>query len=340
MEMMRLGRTGLEIARTGFGALPIQRVDFETAKAILRRAYEAGITFFDTARGYTDSEEKIGYALADVRDRIVLATKVQNCDKSTFLEKVEISLRNMKTDYVDLLQLHFASELPDPDDADSSYAALIEAQKKGLTRYIGITSHKLDVALAAARSGLYDTVQYPLSAISSAKDLQLIDVCKEHDVGVIAMKALCGGMLTNTRVAFAVLRQYDNVVPIWGIQRLSELEEFLELENDPPTLDEAMWAEIEETRRRLGNDFCRGCGYCLPCPAEIPIHMATRIMYSLRRMPRGVFTTEDWQEKMSRIENCTDCGYCREHCPYELDPPALMRKMYEEYKTFLRTGTN
>ena len=335
MEMMRLGRTDLSISRTGFGALPIQRVDFDTARAILRRAYEGGINFFDTARGYSDSEEKIGYSLADVRDDIILATKIPDCDKKTWLEKLQTCLKNMKTDHVDVLQLHFMPELPDPDDSDSCYAALKEAQKKGMTRFVGITSHRLDVALAAARSGLYDTVQFPLSAISDAKDLALIDVCKEYDVGLIAMKALCGGLLTNARIAAAFLRQYENVVPIWGIQRLSELEEFLTLEEDPPVLDEGMRAEIEEQRRELGDDFCRGCGYCMPCPVEIPISFASRMAYGIRRLPSENFLTEEWQEKMARIENCTDCGQCRERCPYELDPPALMRKMYEDYKTFL-----
>lgn len=335
MDTMRLGRTDLIISRTGFGALPIQRVDFDTARSILRRAYEAGITFFDTARGYPDSEEKIGYALADVRDDIVLATKIPPCGSAAFAETLQTCLTNLKTDHVDLLQLHLLREIPDPDDPHSCYAPLKEAQQKGMTRFVGATCHALDVALAAAHSGLFDTVQFPISAISNEDDLALIDICKQNDVGLIAMKALCGGLLTNARIAFAFFRQYENVVPIWGIQRLSELEEFLALENDPPALDEAMLAEIAGQRRELGDEFCRGCGYCLPCPAEIPVPMAARMAYVIRRLPAENFLTAEWQEKMRRIEDCTDCGHCRENCPYHLDPPALMKKMYQDYQTFL-----
>ena len=336
METMRLGRTGLEISRTGFGALPIQRVDFDTARAILRKAYAGGITFFDTARGYSDSEAKLGYALADVRDEIVLATKSSGAlDRTSLLERLEISLDKLRTDHVDILQLHNPSVLPDPDDPESLYAGLLEARDKGLTRFIGITNHKLDNALTAARSGLYDTVQFPLSAISSDEDLQLIDVCRQEDVGLIAMKALSGGLLTNAKLAFTALRQYENVVPIWGIQRESELDEFLALEANPPVLDDAMRAEIEEEKEALSDDFCRGCGYCLPCPADIPIPMAARMSFLLRRAPSARFLTPEWQEKMHRIEDCQECGHCRDNCPYGLDTPALLRRMLEEYDQFV-----
>lgn len=340
METMRLGRTGLQISRTGFGALPIQRVDFETARTILRRAYEGGITFFDTARGYSDSEAKLGYSLADVRDDIILATKSSGAhDRASLLALLETSLTKLKTDHVDILQLHNPGSLPDSDDPESLYAGLLEARARGMTRFIGITNHQLDNALAAARSGLYDTVQFPLSAISSDEDLTLIDVCREADVGLIAMKALSGGLLTDARLAFAALRPYENVVPIWGIQRVSELEEFLALEAAPPVLDDAMRAAIAEERDALSGDFCRGCGYCLPCPAEIPIPMAARMSLLLRRAPSARFLTPAWQAQMHRIDDCIDCGHCRDNCPYELDTPALLKKMLQDYDAFLAAST-
>ncbi len=333
MQTMRLGRTGLEVSRTGFGALPIQRVDMETAKQILRRAYEGGITFYDTARGYSDSEEKLGAALADVRDEIVVATKSSGAqDRVSLLARLEISLEKLQTDHVDLLQLHNPAGLPDPDDPESLYAGLLEAQAAGKARFIGITQHKLDTALAAARSGLYDTVQFPLSAISSADDLALVDVCREHDVGVIAMKALSGGLITNARLAFAALRPFTNLVPIWGVQRESELEEFLALEADPPEMDTALREEIEHLRVELSGDFCRGCGYCLPCPADIPIPMAARMTYLIRRSPSAPFFSAEWQERMQRIEDCIECGHCRDNCPYELDTPALLKRMLAGYR--------
>jgi predicted aldo/keto reductase-like oxidoreductase len=335
MKTLRLGRTDLQVTCTSFGALPIQRVDFDTARTILRKAHEAGITFYDTARGYSDSEEKIGCSLADVRQDILIATKTPARDKKALLRDLDTSLEKLKTDRVDILQLHGAGAVPDPDDPDSPYAGLLEARRQGKTRFLGITTHKLDVAIRAASSGLFDTVQFPLSALSSPEDLALIDVCRQADVGVIAMKALVGGLLTNIRAAFAFLWQHDNVVPIWGIQRERELDAFLELDADPPALDDAMRAEIEKERETLSGNYCRGCGYCLPCPAEIPINMASRMSFLLRRAPTEKFLTPEWQEKMERIENCTDCGHCREHCPYELDPPAMLREQLADYRTFL-----
>jgi len=334
MEQMRLGRTGLTVGRTGFGCLPIQRVRFDEAARLLRKAHTNGITFFDTARGYTDSEEKVGRALADVRDEIVLATKIPAGNRGTFLEKLETSLRHLRTDHVDVLQLHNPRELPDPAASDSAYAALLEARDQGKARFLGITSHRLDVALEAARSGLFDTVQFPLSALSHENDLHLIRVCRENNVGVIAMKALCGGLITHVPAAFAFLRQFDNVVPIWGIQREVELDQFLALEADPPPLDDAMRAAIDRDQRELAGDYCRGCGYCLPCPADIPIPMAARMKFLLRRSPSQRWLTDEWQEKMARIEDCQDCGACRDRCPYDLDPPALLAKMHEDYKQF------
>lgn len=334
MQYTILGRTGLRVSRTAFGVLPIQRVSFDEARLLLRKAYEHEINFFDTARAYTDSEEKIGYALADVRAQVIIATKTSANDAAGLREQLEISLRNLKTDYVDLLQLHNPLHLCTPDGPDSVYQALVEAREQGKTRFIGITSHRLDVARAAVASGWYDTVQFPLSAISSPDDLRLIDDCRARDIGLIGMKALCGGLLTNAAAAFAFLRQYADVVPIWGFQREYELDELLAFEQSPPPLDAAMWEAIERDRAELRGDFCRACGYCLPCPAQIPIPMAARMSLLLRRMPYAQFLEEDWQQQMANIEHCTDCGHCSAHCPYGLDTPRLLRKMLEDYREF------
>ena len=338
MDKIRLGRTGLMVTRSGFGALPIQRVPMDEAVRILRAAVDGGINFIDTARGYSDSEEKIGRALADRRDEIILATKVPARDRAALLEGLAASLAALRTDHVDILQLHNPPAVGDPQDANSAYTGLMEAKERGLTRFVGISNHRLDVALAAARSGLFDTIQFPLSAISADRDLELIEVCKAHDVGVIAMKALCGGLLTDARTALAFFRQFDNVVPIWGIQREEELAEFLALEADPPALDEAMRAAIERDRAELAGDFCRGCGYCLPCPADIPIPMAARMSFLLRRSPTARLLGQPWQENMRKITECTECGQCKERCPYGLDTPRLLKMMYEDYRDVLANG--
>ncbi len=334
METLRLGRTELQVTRTSFGALPIQRVDFEVARTILRKAYAGGINYIDTARMYSDSEEKIGYALGDVREKIIISTKSHGKNAREFEEHLAISLKNMKTDYIDIHQFHLAKKVHAPGEADGLYDAMLKAREQGKVRFIGITSHSIDVALEAVASGLYDTVQFPLNYLSSEKDLSLIEVARKHDVGVIAMKGMSGGIITNAALPFAFLRQYGNVVPIWGIQHEWELDEFLALEASPPVLDAAMMEEIEKDRRELEGDFCRACGYCLPCPAEIDIPQAARMAYLLRRMPWQTYVAPEWKAKMDKIRNCIHCDACKSRCPYGLDTPALLEKNLEEYEKF------
>lgn len=334
MEVTRLGRTNLSVTRSAFGVLPLQRTEMNEAVRILRRAYDAGITLYDTARSYTDSEEKIGRALSDVRSSIVIATKSNSPTRSGLLANLETSLRTLRTDYVDILQLHTPPKMPDPDDPESSYAGLLEAREKGMARFIGFTNHSLEHAAAAVDSGLYDVLQYPLCSLSNDEDLAIIERCRTADVGLLAMKPLSGGLLTNAKTAFAFLRRYENVIPLWGVQTMDELEQILALAADPPELDARMLDEIEQDRRELAGSFCRACGYCLPCPADIPIPMAARMGLLLQRMPFRQFLSEDWYEKMHRVENCRDCGQCRERCPYDLDPPVLLRAMLEDYEKF------
>ena len=331
MEKTVLGKTGLSVTRTSFGALPIQRVNFKTAKQILRKAYEYGINFFDTANMYSDSEEKIGYALSDVRQNIIIASKSGGKTKQEVLEHISLSLKRMRTDYIDILQLHNPSELPDPNDSSSIYAALVEAKSQGKIRHIGISLHKYGDAIKAVESGIYETLQFPISLISSDKELQLVELCKKHNVGLIAMKALCGGVITDAKMAFTFLRQFDNVVPIWGIQKLDELDEIMSYDSNPPELSQEMQREILKEKEELKGNFCRGCGYCLPCPAEIPIPMAARMYYLLRRSPSKPLFSKEWQEKMSKINNCTNCGACIKRCPYDLDTPQLLKTMYRDY---------
>ncbi|MGH4052692.1 MAG: aldo/keto reductase [Clostridium sp.] len=334
MDKIKLGRTNLMVTRSGFGALPVQRVSFEDAKTILRKAYDNGINFFDTARAYSDSEEKLGYSLSDVRKDIIIATKSHATDRKTLLDHLQVSLKNLKTDYVDILQLHNPGVLPDPNDAEGLYAGLLEAKRKGLVRFIGITNHKLKNAMDAATSELYDTVQFPLCSLSTESDLLLIEECKKRNIGLIAMKALSGGLITNAASAFSFLRQYDNVVPIWGIQRESELDEFIYFEKNPPLLDDAMWSIINKDRIELSGDFCRGCGYCLPCPVGIQIPTAARITLLLKRAPYQGFLEDSFKEKMDLINNCIECGHCKNHCPYNLDTPNLLKRELKNYTEF------
>lgn len=333
LEKMRLGKTEIMASRTAFGALPIQRISKADAAYLLRKAYDNGINFFDTARAYTDSEEKIGLALSDVRKSIFIATKTAATDKKSLFKDLETSLRMLKTDYIDIYQLHNPASI-DYDDPDGIYQGLCEAKRKGLVRFIGLTNHRLNLALEAARSGRFDTIQFPLSMLSSDEDLKLIEECRKNDVGLIAMKAMSGGLIRRPDAAFAFLRQFPNVLPIWGVQRERELDEFLSYEENPPLLDDVLRQVIEKERQELSGDFCRGCGYCKPCPAGIPIETAARLTLLMSRAPYQPYLSDEFKEQMDRIENCTGCGHCRRHCPYGLDTPALLRRNLEEYRAF------
>ena len=335
METIRLGRTNLVVSKNGFGALPVQRVGMEDACALLRKAYENGINYFDTARAYSDSEEKLGNALADVRDKIIISTKTAAGTVEEFWQQLHTSLSLLKTDYIDIYQFHNPAFCPKPGDGTGLYEAMLEAKEKGLFRFIGMTNHRLSVAEESVRSGLYDTLQFPFSYLASEKEEALVRLCDELDVGFICMKALAGGLITRSDVAYAYLAQFP-VAPIWGIQRESELDEFLSYNDVPPALTADRLAYIEKERQELIGDFCRGCGYCMPCPADIEINNCARMSLLLRRAPSAGFLTETWQANMKKIENCLECGQCKAKCPYGLDTPALLKKNYEDYKTFLK----
>ena len=332
MEKIPFGATGLMVSRSGFGALPIQRVSLSEAGKILRRAYDGGINFYDTARAYSDSEEKMGAALSDVRSHIVIATKSHAKDAKTMRAHLEQSLKNLRTDYIDIYQFHNPSVVP--DESSELYQEALTAKKEGKIRFIGITSHSLDRARQSARSGLYDSVQFPFSPISSEEDLTLSALCRERGVGLIAMKALAGGLVANAAVSFAFLRRYDNIVPIWGVQTMEQIEEFLRYEQENPPLTTELEKQLKQYRTELSGSFCRACGYCLPCPAGINIPTAARTALLMRRAPVGNFLTADYKAEMEKIEDCIHCGHCTSHCPYGLDTPTLLAnelRLYREY---------
>ena len=335
MEYITLGKTGIRVNKNGFGALPIQRVDKSSAVSLARRAFHAGITFFDTARFYTDSEEKLGEAFEGIRDQVVIATKTGAECEADFWKDLETSLSLLKTDYIDLYQFHNPSFCPKPGDGTGLYEAMIKAKEQGKIRHIGITNHRLSVAEEAVASGLYETLQFPFCYLASERDIALTEQCKKADMGFIAMKALSGGLITNSAAAYAYLAQFENVLPIWGVQREAELEEFISYIDNPPVMTEEISAVIEHDRAELSGEFCRGCGYCMPCPAGIEINNCARMSLLLRRSPSELQLTQEVQEKMKKIESCLECGSCKGKCPYGLDTPALLKRNYEDYKRVL-----
>lgn len=336
MTTVTLGRTGIVSPKNAFGALPIQRVSADYAGKLLRKAFEAGITFFDTARSYSDSEEKIGLALADVREKITIATKTPSTTVEGFWKDLETSLRLLKTDYIDIYQFHNPAFCPKPGDGTGLYEAMLEAKAQGKIRFIGLTNHRPHVAQEAVESGLYDTLQFPFCYLATDKDIALVNLCKEKDVGFICMKGLSGGLITNSAAAYAWQAQFDNTLPIWGVQRESELDEFLSYIDNPPSMEDAeIKAVIEKDREELIGNFCRACGYCMPCPAGITINQCARMSQLIRRSPSAGWLTEESQAMMMKIEECLECGQCKKKCPYGLDTPTLLKQNLADYKDIL-----
>lgn len=335
MRKITLGKTGITVNKNGFGALPIQRISEESAVYLLRKAYDNGIRFYDTARFYTDSEKKLGLAFEGMRENIYLASKTMTQTPEEFWEQLETTLQNLKTTYLDIYQFHNPPFCPKPGDGSGLYEAMLEAKAQGKIRHIGITNHRLAVAREAVDSGLYDTLQFPFSYLSGDKELELVEKCEKAGMGFLAMKALAGGLITNSSAAYAFMKKFPHVLPIWGIQRERELDEFLSYQEKEPELEGALQEAIDADREQLQGEFCRGCGYCMPCPAGIEINNCARMSLMIRRAPSEAQLTEEMQAKMKKIEECLHCGKCKEKCPYGLDTPALLEKNYKDYREIL-----
>ncbi|CCX59940.1 putative uncharacterized protein [Blautia hydrogenotrophica CAG:147] len=335
MQTVRLGKTEIVTNKNGFGALPIQRISDAEAVKLLRRAYDRGITFYDTARFYTDSEVKIGLAFKGMRDKVYIASKTAAVTPEAFWKDLETTLNNLQTDYLDIYQFHNPDFCPKPGDGSGVYECMLKAKEQGRIRHIGITNHRLKVAEEAIDSGLYDTLQFPFCYLATEKDIALVKKCEKADMGFISMKALSGGLINNSAAAYAFQAQYENVLPIWGVQREEELDEFLSYIDHPPVMTEELRQVIDHDREELCGNFCRGCGYCMPCPAGIKINDCARMSLMIRRAPAQMQLTADMQKMMMKIEDCLHCNQCMEKCPYELNTPELLQKNLKDYKEIL-----
>ncbi|MBE7070538.1 MAG: aldo/keto reductase [Ruminococcaceae bacterium] len=332
MRTITLGTTGISVPQNAFGALPIQRVSNDEAVKLLRKAYDGGMRFFDTARAYSDSEEKVGLAFDGMRDKVFISTKTGATTKEKFWEDLETSLRLLKTDYIDIYQLHCAVKCY--VEGDELYECMKEAKKQGKIRHIGITAHKIGVAEDIIKCGLYETLQFPFSYLASDRDIKLVQDCEKAGMGFIAMKGLSGGLLTDSKACMAFMSGY-NALPIWGIQRESELDEWLSFFDQDVTMTDEIRAFIDKDRKELLGEFCRGCGYCMPCTVEITINQCARMSQMIRRAPSQNWLTDFWQKEMLKIDNCVECGVCKTRCPYELDIPKLLKKNLKDYKEIL-----
>ncbi|MBQ1409947.1 MAG: aldo/keto reductase [Oscillospiraceae bacterium] len=334
MKQITLGRTGITVPQNAFGALPIQRVDDETAIRLLHMAYDGGMRFFDTARAYSDSEAKVGAAFDGIRNKNFLATKTHATTPEAFWKDLETSLHTLRTDYIDIYQLHCAKQCYRPGDGTGMYEALQEAKAQGKIRHIGITAHLIGVAEEIVASGLYETLQFPFSYLSTEREMALVRSCEAAGMGYIAMKGLAGGLLTNAEACMAFMQQF-NALPIWGIQREEELRQWLAFFDREPVLTPELEAVIEADRKALAGEFCRGCGYCAPCTVGIVINQCARMSQMVRRAPSAAWLNEHWQAEMAKIDDCVECGICMTRCPYGLQIPQLLQKNLADYRSIL-----
>ncbi len=255
MTRITFGSTGIVIEKNGFGGLPIQRISRQEAADLLHRAVDGGINFFDTARAYSDSEEKMGYAFRGMRDKVVIASKSGALTGEKLTRDLDTSLKELGTDYIDIYQFHNPPFCPKPGGEDGLYDAALEAKRQGKIRHIGISNHRLPVAHEAIDSGLYETLQFPYSYLSGEKDQELVDKCREKGMGFIAMKGMAGGLLRDGTVAAAWMARQEGVVPIWGVQHQWELDQFPGLREPDAGVDRGVSADggpgPERTVRRL-----------------------------------------------------------------------------------------
>lgn len=344
MKRIRLGKTGLMVSRIGFGGIPIQRLTEPEAIRIVQRCLELGVTFLDTANGYTTSEARIGRALGALpggREQVILATKTMARDRATALEHLELSLKRLNVETIDLWQLHNVSSLEAYEQVLGPGGALEAARgalEAGKVRHVGLTSHSLDVALEAVPSGLFETVQFPFNFVTNEPADRLLPLAREHDVGFIAMKPLGGGMLSNAKLAIKYLLQFDHVVPDPGIERLEEIEEIVEIAAGSWALTDEERRDIEFIREEVGVRFCRRCGYCEPCPQGVRVSLVMNVPNMLRRMPVERFASGPLGEAILTGRDCIECGECEEKCPYQLPIREMIVENIEFYEQAVQAG--
>lgn len=337
MRQVKFGSTGLIISELGFGGIPIIRLDMRTAVNVLRRAYERGITFYDTASAYRDSEEKIGRAFEGLRDRVVLATKTLRRDAAGATQQLENSLRMLRTDCIDLYQLHQIAQEKDWDAVTAPGGALeaaVKARDQGKVRFIGVTSHGLSMAVKLIRTGLFSSIQFPFNFIEEAAGDELHTAARERRMGILAMKPFAGGMIDNAEVAFKFLRQHPDVIPIPGFDSVEGVDEVVSFYQHPNVVNEKDRELMDFYRVRLGRQFCRRCEYCQPCPQGVMITMAMAYKVIASRMSPPV-AVEFSRAAMESVKLCDECGACIERCPYELPIPDMLKASYDLYEQHL-----
>ena len=333
MEYRILGKTGLKISRIGFGGIPIQRIDAEGTKKLIQTLLDAGVNYIDTARGYTVSEEYLGYALEGIREHFVIATKSMSRNKEAMAKDIDISLHNLRTDYIDLYQVHN----PTPADVDAVNApggaveALLEAKAAGKIGHLGITVHSVAVLEKVLELDWVETVMFPYNIVETQAEA-LMRRCTEKNIGFICMKPLAGGAIEDATLALRFIMQNPDVsVVIPGMAEAAEIQQNIAAVCDSTPLSDAENQQIQQIRDALGTQFCRRCNYCAPCSAGISIYSIFLMEGYLSR-----YGLEDWARTRyaamdKTASDCVDCGICETRCPYHLPIRQMMKKAVEKF---------
>lgn len=321
MEYRTLGKTGLKVSVIGFGGIPIQRVSGTEAAGIINRALDLGINFFDSARAYTDSEEKLGAVIKSRRDEAVVATKSMARTREAMAADIRKSLETMGLEYIDLYQLHNVKSNKDLDRVlgpDGALAALLEAKKEGLVRHIGVTGHIKDFLAETLQFEEIETVQFPFNAVENVGVPALLEQALEKGTGVIVMKPLAGGALRNSDLALRYILEHAVTTVIPGMDSLEQVEKNAGAGSPPRPLTAAEKEFLDEEVNTLGGEFCRRCEYCKPCSRRIDIPTVFLLNGYYTRYNLQGWARERYQDLRAKVDACVDCGECEERCPYNL----------------------
>ena len=333
MEYRILGKTGLKISRLGFGGIPIQRIDAEGTKALIQKLLEKGVNYIDTARGYTVSEEYLGYALEGIREHFVLATKSMARTREAMAADIERSLKNLRTDYIDLYQIHNPTQkdIETVTAPGGALEALLEAKAAGKIGHIGITLHAEDLFKQAVNFDWTETIMFPYNLVETQGE-KYIRICKEKNIGVIAMKPLAGGAIEDAALAMRFIAANDGVsVAIPGMAKPEELEQNAAAVEDTAPLRPEELEKIRHIRSTLGTQFCRRCNYCAPCSVGIAIPALFILEGYYSRYDLQDWALARYKGSAVKASACVGCGACEDRCPYDLPIRKMLKKVADTF---------
>ena len=333
MEYRILGKTGLKISRMGFGGIPIQRIDAQGTKALMQQLAEAGVNYIDTARGYTVSEQFLGEALEGIRDKFVLATKSMSRTKEAMAADIETSLGNLRTDHIELYQVHNPNmeQLEQVMAEGGALEALLEAKAVGKIGHIGLTAHSLEVFEKALTLDWMETIMFPYNVVETQGEA-LIAACAEKNIGFIDMKPLAGGAIEDATLVMRFVVANPNVtVVIPGMADPAEIEQNLAAVNNPAPLSEEELAGIDQVRAQLGTQFCRRCNYCAPCTVGISIPNVFLMQGYLERYGLADWAQGRYDAMPVKASACIQCGACEPRCPYQLPIRVMLKVAAEKF---------